>query len=277
MKKWLALLFTAVLVFGLAACGKSDEKSSGDGKDTTLVVGASNAPHAVILEQAKPILKKKGINLEIKKFTDYVMPNKALDSKELDANYFQHIPYLNKQMKEFGYKFAIAGEIHIEPMGVYSKKYKSLKDLPKGAKILMSNSVSDHGRILTLFEKNGLIKLKDGVNKDEATIKDIAENPKNLKFDYEYDPGFLTTAYNNGEGDAVVINSNFAIDVGMDPKKDSIAIEGDDSPYVNVIAVRKGDENKKAIKTLVEVLHSKEIQDFILKEWNGSVVPVSSK
>ncbi|QQZ10489.1 MetQ/NlpA family ABC transporter substrate-binding protein [Heyndrickxia vini] len=277
MKKWLAFLFTAVLVFGLAACGKSDEKSSGDGKDTTLVVGASNAPHAVILEQAKPILKKKGINLEIKKFTDYVMPNKALDSKELDANYFQHIPYLNKQMKEFGYKFAIAGEIHIEPMGVYSKKYKSLKDLPKGAKILMSNSVSDHGRILTLFEKNGLIKLKDGVNKDEATIKDIAENPKNLKFDYEYDPGFLTTAYNNGEGDAVVINSNFAIDVGMDPKKDSIAIEGDDSPYVNVIAVRKGDENKKAIKTLVEVLHSKEIQDFILKEWNGSVVPVSSK
>ncbi|GIN42030.1 MULTISPECIES: MetQ/NlpA family ABC transporter substrate-binding protein [Heyndrickxia] len=277
MKKWLGILFATLLVFGLAACGSSDEKSKGDGKETTLVVGASNTPHAVILEQAKPILKKKGINLKIEKFTDYVLPNKALDGKDLDANYFQHIPYLEKQIKEFGYDFVNAGGIHIEPMGIYSKKYKSLDDLPDGAKILMSNSVADHGRILTLFEEKGLIKLKDGVNKDEATIKDIAENPKKLKFDYEYDPAFLTTAYNNGEGDAVVINSNFAIDVGMNPKKDSIAIEGDDSPYVNVIAVRKGDENKKSIKTLVEVLHSKEIQDFIKKEWKGSVVPVSGK
>lgn len=277
MKKWLGILFAALLVFGLAACGSSDEKSKGDGKETTLVVGASNTPHAVILEQAKPILKKKGINLKIEKFTDYVLPNKALDGKDLDANYFQHIPYLEKQIKEFGYDFVNAGGIHIEPMGIYSKKYKSLDDLPDGAKILMSNSVADHGRILTLFEEKGLIKLKDGVNKDEATIKDIVENPKKLKFDYEYDPAFLTTAYNNGEGDAVVINSNFAIDVGMNPKKDSIAIEGDDSPYVNVIAVRKDDENKKSIKTLVEVLHSKEIQDFIKKEWKGSVVPVSSK
>lgn len=275
MKKWLALLFTAVLVFGLAACGKSDEKSSGN--ETTLKVGASNTPHAVILEKAKPLLKKKGIDLKIQKFTDYVLPNKSLEDKSLDANYFQHIPYLEKQKKEFNYDFVNAGGIHIEPMGIYSKKYKSLDELPNGAKILMSNSVADHGRILTLFEKNGLIKIKDGVNKDTATIKDIAENPKKLKFDYEYDPAFLPTAYNNGEGDAVVINSNFAIDVGMNPKKDSIAIEGDDSPYVNVIAVRKGDENKKAIKTLVEVLHSKEIQDFILNEWKGSVVPVKSE
>ncbi|GIN88080.1 lipoprotein [Heyndrickxia sporothermodurans] len=276
MKKWIALLFTAVLVFGLAACGKSDEKSS-DKKETKLVVGASNTPHAVILEKAKPILKKKGIDLKIEKFTDYVLPNKSLESKDLDANFYQHIPYLNKQIKEFGYDFVNAGGIHIEPMGIYSKKYKSLDKLPDGAKILMSNSVADHGRILTLFEKNGLIKLKDGINKDEATIKDIVDNPKHLKFDYEYDPAFLTTAYNNGEGDAVVINSNFAIDVGMNPKKDSIAIEGDDSPYVNIIAVRKGDENKKAIKTLVEVLHSKEIQDFILDEWKGSVVPVKGE
>lgn len=276
MKKWIALLFTAILVFGLAACGKSDEKSSNN-KGTKLVVGASNTPHAVILEKAKPLLKKKGIDLEIKKFTDYVLPNKSLESEDLDANYFQHIPYLDKQIKQFGYKFVNAGGIHIEPMGIYSKKYKSLDKLPDGAKILMSNSVADHGRILTLFEKNGLIKLKDGINKDEATIKDIVDNPKHLKFDYEYDPAFLTTAYNNGEGDAVVINSNFAIDVGMNPKKDSIAIEGDDSPYVNIIAVRKGDENKKAIKTLVEVLHSKEIQDFILDEWKGSVVPVKGE
>ncbi|KQL53179.1 methionine ABC transporter substrate-binding protein [Heyndrickxia shackletonii] len=271
MKKWLGIFIASLLIVSLAACGT---KNSSSNSDTKLVVGASNTPHAVILEKAKPILKKKGIDLQIEKYTDYVIPNKALDSGELDANYFQHIPYLNLQMKENGYKFAIAGKIHIEPMGVYSKKYKSLKDLPNGAKIIMSNSVADHGRILSLFEANGLIKLKPGIDKTKATLKDIADNPKHLKFEYNYEPALLTTLYKQGEGDAVVINSNFAIDAGLNPLKDSIAIEGKESPYVNVIAVRKGDENKKAIKTLVDVLHSKEIQDFILKEWKGAVVPV---
>ncbi|PKR83906.1 MetQ/NlpA family ABC transporter substrate-binding protein [Heyndrickxia camelliae] len=277
MKKWLGIFIASLLIVSLAACGSKNSSSNSDSKLTKLVVGASNTPHAVILEKAKPILKKKGIDLQIEKYTDYVIPNKALDSGELDANYFQHIPYLEQQMKDNGYKFANAGGIHIEPMGIYSKKYKSLKDLPNGAKILMSNSVADHGRILSLFEANGLIKLKPGVDKTKATIKDIVDNPKHLKFDYKYDPAYLTTAYKHGEGDAVVINSNFAIDVGLNPLKDSIAIEGKNSPYVNVIAVRKGDENKKAIKTLVDVLHSKEIQDFILKEWKGAVVPVSAK
>ncbi|MGV3466672.1 MAG: MetQ/NlpA family ABC transporter substrate-binding protein [Heyndrickxia sp.] len=279
MKKWLGIIIASLLIVALAACGtkNSDSSGSSDNKLTKLVVGASNTPHAVILEKAKPILKKKGIDLQIVKYTDYVMPNKALASGDLDANYFQHIPYLEQQMKDNGYKFANAGGIHIEPMGVYSKKYKSLKDLPNGATILMSNSVSDHGRILSLFETNGLIKLKDGIDKTKATLKDIVDNPKHLKFKYNYDPALLTTLYKNGEGDAVVINSNFAIDAGLNPLKDSIAIEGKNSPYVNVIAVRKGDENKKAIKTLVDVLHSKEIQDFILKEWKGAVVPVSAK
>ncbi|MEH7118677.1 MetQ/NlpA family ABC transporter substrate-binding protein [Neobacillus vireti] len=278
MKKWLTLVLSLALVLALAACGKSTDKSEGtDSKSSTtkLVVGASTVPHAEILEKAKPILKEKGIDLEIKTFTDYILPNKALSTKELDANYFQHIPYLESQNKEFGYGFVNAGGIHIEPIGIYSKKYKSLKDLPTGAHLIMSNSVADHGRLLTLLEAQGLIKLKDGIDKTKAEIKDVVENPKKLVFDADYEAKLLPQIYKNGEGDAVLINSNYAIDAGLNPVKDSIAIEDKNSPYVNVIAVRKGDENKPAIKTLVEVLHSKEIQDFILEKYKGAVVPVS--
>ena len=279
MKKLLSLLLALSIVFVVAACGKSEEKSEGttgnEAKTTKLVVGASNVPHAEILEQAKPLLKEKGIDLEIKTFQDYVLPNKALASKELDANYFQHIPYLESQNKENGYGFVNAGGIHIEPIGVYSKKYKKLSDLPKGAHLIMSNSVADHGRLLSLLENEGVIKLKEGIDKTKAELKDVVENPKNLKFDTNYEAALLPKIYNNGEGDAVLINSNYAIDAGLNPVKDSIAIEDKESPYVNVIAVRKGDENKESIKALVEVLHSKEIQDFILKQYKGAVVPVS--
>jgi len=276
MKKWLNVLLALSLALVLAACGTSGDKKEGskDG-NKKLVVGASNVPHAVILEKAKPILAKKGIDLEIKKFQDYVLPNKALQSKELDANYFQHIPYLKAQIKENNYDFVSAGGIHIEPIGVYSKKYKKLDDLPKGAHLIMSNSVADHGRLLSLLEAQGLIKLKEGIDKTTATVKDVVENPKDLKFDTKYEASLLPKIYNNGEGDAVLINSNYAIDAGLNPLKDSIAIEDKNSPYVNIIAVRKGDENKKEIKELVNVLHSKEIQDFILKEYKGAVVPVS--
>ncbi|WP_100332189.1 MetQ/NlpA family ABC transporter substrate-binding protein [Bacillus xiapuensis] len=278
MKKWLAALLTASVVLALAACGGSDEKEKGKsegGNDKELVVGASNVPHAAILKEAQPLMKEKGYDLKIETFQDYILPNKALDEGSLDANYYQHIPFLENQKKEHGYKFENAGGIHIEPIGVYSKKYKSLDELPKGAKILLSSSVADHGRVLTLLEKEGLIKLKDGVKKEEATIEDIAENKKDLAFDYNFEPSFLPQAYNNGEGDAVVINSNFAIDNGLDPMKDSIVIEDKESPYVNVVAVRSGDESSDKIKALIEVLRSKEIQDFIKKEWNGAVVPVS--
>lgn len=277
MKKWIGVFFTLVLALALTACGSSSNNSADNAKQggtTKLVVGASNVPHAEILEKAKPILKKEGIDLEIKKFQDYVLPNKALASKELDANYFQHIPYLKSQMKDFGYKFVNAGGIHIEPIGIYSKKYKSLKDLPNGAHLIMSNSVADHGRLLSLLEAQGLIKLKSGIDKTTATVKDIVSNPKKLKFDTKYEPSLLPKIFQNGEGDAVLINSNYAIDAGLNPMKDSIAMEDKNSPYVNIIAVREGDENKPAIKKLVKVLHSKEIQDFILSKYKGAVVPV---
>lgn len=279
MKRWLGLFLALSLALVLGACGTSTDKTktadnSAKSGTTTLVVGASNVPHAEILEQAKPILKAKGIDLQIKKFQDYILPNKALQSKELDANYFQHIPYLKQQIKDNGYKFVVAGKIHIEPIGVYSKKYKSLKDLPNGAHLIMSNSVADHGRLLSLLEAQGLIKLKSGIDKTTATVKDVVSNPKHLNFDTKYEPSLLPQIYKNGEGDAVLINSNYAIDAGLNPLKDSIAIEDKNSPYVNVVVVRQGDENKPAIKTLVEVLHSKAIQDFILSKYKGAVVPV---
>jgi D-methionine transport system substrate-binding protein len=278
MKKLFSFVLALSFVLLLAACGTSEEKSDGGGEKaetTELVVGASNVPHAEILEEASALLEKKGIELKIETFQDYVLPNKALDSKELDANYFQHIPYLTAQIKENGYDFVNAGGIHIEPIGVYSKKYKDLNELPDGAQLIMSNSVADHGRLLSLLEAEGLIKLKEGIDKTTATTEDVIENKKNLKFDTNYEAALLPQIYNNGEGDAVLINSNYAIDAGLNPLEDSIAIENSESPYVNVIAVRKGDENKEAIKTLVEVLRSKEIQDFILEKYKGAVVPVS--
>lgn len=270
MKKFVA--GTVLAAFALAGCG-AEEGGSGE-ESSTLKIGASNVPHAEILEQAKPILEEQGIELEIETYQDYILPNTDLESGEIDANYFQHVPYLKSQVEEFGYEFENAGGIHIEPIGVYSQKHESLEELPEGATILMSNSVADHGRILSLLEAEGLITLKEGVEKTEAEVKDIVENPKNLKFDAEYEAALLVQMYENGEGDAVLINSNYAIDAGLNPMEDSIALESSDSPYVNIIAVRKGDEENENVKALVEVLKSDEIQDFILEEWGGSVVPV---
>lgn len=270
MKKFVA--GTLLTVFALAGCGAEEGGSAEDSK--TLKIGASNVPHAEILEQAKPILEEQGIELEIETYQDYILPNSDLDSGEIDANYFQHVPYLESQMNEFDYKFENAGVIHIEPMGVYSQKYKSLDELPDGATILMSNSVADHGRILAFLESEGLLTLKEGVDKTTAEVKDIAENPKNLEFDADYEAALLVQLYESNEGDALLINSNYAIDAGLNPLEDSIALESSESQYGNIIAVREGDKDNENVQALVEVLKSEEIQDFILEEWGGSVVPV---
>lgn len=278
MKKWLSTLLIVAVALVIAACGTSNEDEGGSGEGSegtkTLKIGASNVPHAEILTEAKPLLEEKGIELDITTFQDYIVPNQALESEDIDANYFQHIPYLESQKEEHGYDFVNAGGIHIEPIGVYSEKYDSLDDLPEGATIIMSSSVPDHGRILTMLEKEGLITLKADVEKTVATIEDIEDNPKKLKFDTEYEASLLPQIYSNGEGDAVLINSNYAIDAGLNPLEDAIALEAEESPYVNVIAVRSGDEDKEEIKALIEVLHSQEIQDFILEKYNGAVVPV---
>jgi D-methionine transport system substrate-binding protein len=278
MKRVFSFIVIALLAFALTACaGAKNDAGEKEGKDGNkkLVVGASAVPHAEVLEAAKPLLKKKGIDLEVQVFQDYILPNVALRDKELDANYFQTPGYLDLQMKENkDFDFVSVGGIHKEPIGIYSKKYKSLKDLPKGAKIIMSDSLSDHGRILPIFEKEGLIKLKEGVGAN-ARVEDIVENPKNLDFSTLIEAKLLASSFESGEGDAVVINTNYALEGGIDIGKYGIAFEGDDVVPANLIVVRSEDKDRKEIKTLVEVLHSKEIQDFILEQYKGAVVPVS--
>lgn len=251
----------------LAACGGDEE---------TLVIGASNVPHAEILEFAEPLLEEEGISIDIQTYQDYVIPNEALDEEELDANYFQHVPYLESQIEDHGYDFVNAGGIHIEPIGVYSQDYTSLDELPEGATFIISNSVADHGRILMMLEDEGLITLAEGVG-ISGTIDDIEDNPNDFQFNADVDAGLLASAYENNEGDAVLINSNYALDAGLNPLEDSIALEDAslDNPYVNVIAVNAGDEDDERIQTLVDILRSEEVRDFIIDEYDNAVVPVT--
>ncbi|MCG7339469.1 MetQ/NlpA family ABC transporter substrate-binding protein [Staphylococcus sp. ACRSN] len=268
MKKIFSLASVLVLALVLAACG------NGGGKDKTITVGASPAPHAEILEKAKPLLEDKGYNLKIKTINDYTTPNKLLNKGELDANFFQHTPYLKTDKKDKGYKIESAGNVHLEPMAVYSKKYKSLKDLPKGATVYVSNNPAEEGRFLKFFVDEGLIKLKKGVKPEDATFKDIAENKKDIKFNNKQSAEYLPKIYQNQKADAVIINSNFAIDQKLSPQKDSIVVEkAKNNPYANLIAVKDGHKDDKKIKALMDVLHSKEIKDYINKKYDGAVVP----
>ncbi|MFB5660833.1 MetQ/NlpA family ABC transporter substrate-binding protein [Alteribacillus sp. HJP-4] len=283
MKNVLQLLFVSLLILALAACGSSEEgKESGDGsaqeENTELTVGASNVPHAEVLEFASDLLEEEGVDLKIETFNDYIIPNQALNSEEIDANYFQHIPYFESQLEENdNYDFTNAGGVHIEPIGVYSQEYDSLDDLPDGAEIIMSSSVADHGRILMMLEEEGLITLEKGAGIN-AAIDDIAENPKNLEFRDDIEAATLPQAFQNGEGDAVLINSNYALDAGLNPGEDAIAIEDEkDNPYVNIIAVRSGDEEREELQTLVEVLQSEEVAEYMEEEYKGAVVPSSAE
>ena len=227
-------------------------------------------PHAEILEQAKPLLAKEGIDLQIVEFNDYVQPNLALNDKELDANYFQHEPYLKNFMDEHKeVKLKNAAGVHIEPMGIYSHKVKKLDELKDGASIAIPNDPTNGGRSLLLLEKAGLLKLKDGVG-EKATVQDIVENPKNLKFQ-EVEAAQVPRTLD--DVDAAIINSNFAMQVPLDPTKDALFIEDSTSPYVNIIAVREGDENRPEIQALIKVLHSDEIKNFINEKYKGAVVP----
>lgn len=272
MKKVFALIATLLIAtLALAGCGNtgSNGSSSAAKESKTIKVGATAVPHAEILEQVKPILEKQGITLEIVEFNDYVQPNIALNDKELDANYFQHEPYLKNFIKEHPEcKLANAAGIHIEPMGIYSHKIKSLDELKDGATISIPNDPTNGGRSLLLLQKAGIIKLKDGVT-EEATVKDIAENPKHLKFQ-EVEAAQVPRTID--DVDAAIINSNFAMQINLDPTKDAMFIEDSTSPYVNIVAVRDGDQDRPEIQALIKALQSQEIKDFIKEKYNGAVV-----
>ncbi|KAA0582281.1 MetQ/NlpA family ABC transporter substrate-binding protein [Azospirillum sp. B21] len=235
----------------------------------TIKVGVTAGPHAQILEAVKPIAAKDGLDIQILEFTDYVIPNQALAGGDLDANSFQHQPYLDNQVKDRGFDLVSVGKTVVYPIGIYSKKVKSLEELPAGAKFAIPNDPTNGGRVLLLLQAKGLIKLKDGGNLKASPI-DIVENPKKLEI-VELDAAQLPRSLDDVT--AAAINTNFALEAGIDPVKDAIAREDADSPYANVIVVRKADKDKPWVAKLVKSYNSPEVKEFILTKFKNAVVP----
>ena len=234
-----------------------------------LKVGATPVPHAVLLNLVKEDLKTEGVDLKVVEFTDYVTPNLALAEGELDANFFQHFPYLEKFSNERGLNLVSAGKIHVEPLGVFSQKIKDIKDLPNKATIAIPSDPSNGGRALILLHNNGIIKLNDPTNL-YVTEFDIVENPKKLKFK-PIEAAQLPRVLPDVE--AAVINGNYALEAGFSPVEDSLLLEGAESPYANIIAVKSGDESKEDIQKLLKALQSKKVSDYIGANYKGGVVP----
>ncbi|KRE42840.1 MetQ/NlpA family ABC transporter substrate-binding protein [Knoellia sp. Soil729] len=266
-----------VAVTGLTACGAGGGDSSApeanDKGVTTLVVGASPTPHAKILEFVDANLAAKaGLDLDIKTFDDYIQPNVQLAEGTLDANYFQHLPYYEAQVKDRGYDFAHYDGVHIEPFALYSKRVKDVSELREGAQVGINNDPSNQGRALELLAKAGVITLKAGKDATNATIYDIDQNTKKLQFK-ETDPAQLVRSLD--DLDVAVINGNYALEADLSPTKDAILVEdAEGNPYANFLAVQKKDESNPALKKLDELLHSPEVKAYIEKTWpDGSVLP----
>lgn len=266
-----AVLAAGALAFGLTACGS--EKASAGSSDYSgpLVVAASPTPHAEILNFVKKNLAKKaGLDLEVKEFTDYITPNTATEDGSVGANYFQNQPYLDDFNKKRGTHIVPVVTVHLEPLGLYSHKVKSVDALKSGATIAVPNDSVNEARALKLLAANGLITLKDGAG-TEATPQDIAKNPKNLKFKEVEAP---QTARSLEDVDAAVINGNFAISAGIKPAKEALVLESaKNSPYGNFLAVKKGNEKDPRVKKLAKLLTSPEVKKFIEDKYQGSVIP----
>lgn len=287
MKKLLLSLFSLTLVVVLAACGNNNNTTNSTGANapsngaavepTTeptadpvkLVIGASAVPHAEILNAIAPLLEAQGITLEIKEFTDYIQPNVQLAEKNLDANFFQHQPYLDDQNQKNGSDLVAVKAVHVEPFGAYSKKIKSIDELADGAKIAIPNDATNGGRALILLAKNGLISLKDDTN-ITSTQADITENKKNLKI-IELDAAMLGRQLD--EVDLALINTNYALEADLVPTKDALFIEGTDSPYANILVARPDNKDSDAIQKLAAALTSPEAKKFIEEQYKGSIIP----
>ena len=276
MKKFGAFLLAGVLAIGtLTGCGSTDKKAEGSTGSTdskVIKVAASATPHAEILEEAKPLLEKEGYDLEVTVFDDYVQPNEVVDSGDFDANYFQHAPYMEQFNKEKGTKLVDAGDIHYETFGIYPGTKKSLDEIADGDEIAVPNDTTNEARALLLLQDNGIIKLKDGAGLT-ATVNDIAENPHNIKI-VELEAAQVARV--TGETAFVVLNGNYALQAGYSVKKDALAYEAADSEaaktYVNIIAVKDGNQDSDAIKALVKVLKSDDIKKFIDEKYDGAVI-----
>ena len=277
LKKALALALTGAVIIGaFAGCGAKKDSSSDTKKEETkkIVIGASPSPHADILKVAKKELKKEGYELEIKEYSDYVQPNTALESGDLDANYFQHKPYLDDFNKKKKTHLVSAGMIHYEPFGIFPGKTKTLKDLKKGATVAVPNDTTNEARALLLLQDQGLIKLKDGAGLT-ATKKDIVENKKDLAIK-EIEAAQIPRSLK--DVDIAVVNGNYALQAGLKVNKDALATEDADSvgakTYGNIVAVKKGNEKLAATKALIKALKSDTVKKYINDKYDGAVVPL---
>lgn len=252
-------------VFALVLSGSLAVQADGH----VLKVGATPVPHAEILEFVKDDLAAEGIELEIVEFTDYVTPNLALDDGSIDANYFQHVPYLEQFSADRGLDLVPVTKVHIEPIGLYSDKYSDIDQIPEGSKIAVPNDPSNEGRALILLHNNGLITLDDPSDLN-ATPLDIVENPKNIKFE-ELEAAQLPRVLPDVAG--AVINTNYALEADLNPVDDALVLESSESPYVNILVVRAGDEDNENIQKLVEALNTTKVREFILEEYEGAIVP----
>jgi len=265
MKKITLTILVVLIAFSVFAGGAKEKN------ENKIVVGATPVPHAEMLNLIVEDMAKKGYELEVKEFTDYVTPNTALEDGQLDANFFQHIPYMESFNEERGYHLVNAGGIHIEPIALYSKKYAYSSDIPNGATIAIPNDTTNEGRALLLLQSAGLIELREdsGIS---ATVLDITSNPYSYNF-VEVEAASLPRVIE--DVDAAVINGNYAIPAGLSALNDGLLVEGADSPYVNIIAVKEGNENNPAIKALVECLQSDKIRTWVQENYpNGEVVLV---
>ena len=271
--KKLSVLAAAALVTAAAfvsGCGSNAPAGGTETtKNTVVTVAATPVPHSEILNEIKPLLAKEGIDLKIIEFTDYVKPNLALADKEVDATFHQHLPFLEKFNAEHNTNLVSAGNVHIEPMGVYSHKIKTLSDLSLKAKVAIPNDPSNGGRALLILQAAGLIKLKDG-GTVSSTVQDITDNPKQLQFS-ELDAAQVPRAID--DVDIAVINTNFALEAGLNPLKDSLFLEAKDSPYANILAIRAGDESRPEIQKLLKALQSPEVKKFIEDKYKGAILP----
>ena len=273
MKKGLALLLAAVLcVAAFTGCGNSNAETKAADETVKLTVAASPTPHAEILNEAKALLADKGIELEVIEFPDYVQPNLVVDEGDIDANYFQHTPYLDSFNEEQGTALVSAGSIHYEPLGIYPGKSNDLANIPEGATIVVPNDTTNEARALMLLEVNGIITLKEGAGL-KATKMDIVENPYNVEI---VEMEAAQVAKQAPDVDFVVVNGNYAL-LAEFSIEDALAIEEADSEaaktYANIIAVREGDETRADIQTLIEVLKSDEIKSYIEATYAGAVLP----
>lgn len=278
MKKILSLVL-AIALLGtlLAGCAPKQEsaapvpEAAGEKEKAEIVlkVGATPIPHAEILDVVKPLLEQKGIKLEVAVFDDYVQPNTSLADKEIDANFFQHQPYLDNFNAERGLSLTSLAKVHVEPLGLYSKTLKNVDELKDGSTIAIPNDATNNARALLLLQANGIIKLKDGGN-ITSSENDVVENTKNIKFE-AIEAAQLPRVLE--DVDAAIINTNFAIPAGLNPVNDALIIEGGNSPYANILVIRQGDENREDLKELAAALNSPEVKKFIEEKYEGAIIP----